>query len=598
MKLPHITVEYREDDSFALGKMSLELILGFGVACAWFFLLFLDGSGMPDLADEQIHFTFIVGAGSVFMLTLASYSIFLKQARALFSTAKKRRRNRLIAATAETIGTLLLMFIGLEGAAGTVCLYASIVACGFGAAVLTMSFAISCSVLDIIEATVSSALAVLLGAILYGAFVLLGAVSAVFCIIFTAFAPALQLICLNRCSAQLVDNLEFSFNTLPVRIFPFAIHVCIPALAVGPVIGIIESPLSLGAFRNIQAPAFAGYVVLAGLIACIFIVIALISQRHSNNFMFRTMLPVVGVILLFVQQHGEFGTAPCLFSLFLCFVLLWACIWVFSADISQRFRISGFTTFGLTLSSVCAGILLGLITSRPEGFLGSPGPDTAMMPMVMLVLLLIGFAFLPKSAELRRTLKHGSNCPALYGDERFFRVSDEEFARFTSRTSDEALENGEDGSPARNGEGNARIPVVPPAGTGAPTEGASPVPEAIGGPVVDAPALSADRAPVPSPEDILASPDSTPEELQQARRTQQGRFKRKCMVIAETYQLSAKETEVLFQLAKGFNSAAIQERLYISAGTANTHMRHIYRKLGVHSQQELMALVDSVEDVD
>ncbi len=52
---------------------------------------------------------------------------------------------------------------------------------------------------------------------------------------------------------------------------------------------------------------------------------------------------------------------------------------------------------------------------------------------------------------------------------------------------------------------------------------------------------------------------------------------------------------MLFLLAKGHNAAAIQETLFISAGTANTHMRHIYRKLDVHSQQELIRLVEGTD---
>lgn len=70
-------------------------------------------------------------------------------------------------------------------------------------------------------------------------------------------------------------------------------------------------------------------------------------------------------------------------------------------------------------------------------------------------------------------------------------------------------------------------------------------------------------------------------------------FKFKCSSVAERYLLSRKETEVLFLLAKGHNSAYIQKALYISAGTANTHMRHIYRKLDVHSQQEVIEAVES-----
>lgn len=74
-----------------------------------------------------------------------------------------------------------------------------------------------------------------------------------------------------------------------------------------------------------------------------------------------------------------------------------------------------------------------------------------------------------------------------------------------------------------------------------------------------------------------------------------GRFKRRCEAVANAYLLSKKETEVLFLLAKGRNAAAIQDALYIAEGTARTHMRHIYKKLDVHTQQELIDLVESTE---
>lgn len=68
-----------------------------------------------------------------------------------------------------------------------------------------------------------------------------------------------------------------------------------------------------------------------------------------------------------------------------------------------------------------------------------------------------------------------------------------------------------------------------------------------------------------------------------------------CEAIANTYLLSKREAEVMFFLARGFKSSYVQEKLYISEGTAKTHIRHICRKLDVHSQQELMRLVDTVE---
>lgn len=77
-----------------------------------------------------------------------------------------------------------------------------------------------------------------------------------------------------------------------------------------------------------------------------------------------------------------------------------------------------------------------------------------------------------------------------------------------------------------------------------------------------------------------------------------GRFRGKCETVANTYLLSQRETEILFLLAKGNNAAYIQDKLFISEGTAKTHIRHIYRKLDVHSQQELMRMVETAEPAE
>ncbi len=50
---------------------------------------------------------------------------------------------------------------------------------------------------------------------------------------------------------------------------------------------------------------------------------------------------------------------------------------------------------------------------------------------------------------------------------------------------------------------------------------------------------------------------------------------------------------MLTLLARGRTSPIIQEKLVVSQNTVRTHVRHIYAKLNVHSQQELINLVDS-----
>ena len=70
------------------------------------------------------------------------------------------------------------------------------------------------------------------------------------------------------------------------------------------------------------------------------------------------------------------------------------------------------------------------------------------------------------------------------------------------------------------------------------------------------------------------------------------RFTKKCEKVATHYLLSKRETEVLYLLAKGRNASYIKDALYISEGTAKTHIWRIYKKLNVHTQQDLIELID------
>lgn len=69
-----------------------------------------------------------------------------------------------------------------------------------------------------------------------------------------------------------------------------------------------------------------------------------------------------------------------------------------------------------------------------------------------------------------------------------------------------------------------------------------------------------------------------------------------CTVIAERYALSPRETEVLGYLIEGRSAPFIRDELHISKGTVDTHVRHIYEKVGVSSKQDLITLVNSVRD--
>ncbi len=72
-------------------------------------------------------------------------------------------------------------------------------------------------------------------------------------------------------------------------------------------------------------------------------------------------------------------------------------------------------------------------------------------------------------------------------------------------------------------------------------------------------------------------------------------WRRRCDAVCDTFQLTAREQEVLRLLSLGHGSEYISEQLVISLYTARTHVRNIYSKTGVHSREELIQLIKTTE---
>lgn len=65
-----------------------------------------------------------------------------------------------------------------------------------------------------------------------------------------------------------------------------------------------------------------------------------------------------------------------------------------------------------------------------------------------------------------------------------------------------------------------------------------------------------------------------------------------CDRLAQENNLTAREREILAYLARGRSLPYVREVLVLSKNTVDTHAKNLYRKLGVHSRQELIDLVE------
>lgn len=73
--------------------------------------------------------------------------------------------------------------------------------------------------------------------------------------------------------------------------------------------------------------------------------------------------------------------------------------------------------------------------------------------------------------------------------------------------------------------------------------------------------------------------------------THMGRFSAVCDQVANEFGLTKREREILPFLAQGFSLPFIRNELYISQSTIDTHVRHIYKKMNIHSKEDLITCV-------
>ena len=92
---------------------------------------------------------------------------------------------------------------------------------------------------------------------------------------------------------------------------------------------------------------------------------------------------------------------------------------------------------------------------------------------------------------------------------------------------------------------------------------------------------------------------SEPTPLPQEERVTQARpYKNKCIQAAKRFDLTPREGEILVFLAKGRNAKYIADQLIVAERTVKTHTYHIYQKMGVHSQQELIDIVEAEPNIE
>jgi DNA-binding CsgD family transcriptional regulator len=66
----------------------------------------------------------------------------------------------------------------------------------------------------------------------------------------------------------------------------------------------------------------------------------------------------------------------------------------------------------------------------------------------------------------------------------------------------------------------------------------------------------------------------------------------RCKALADTHNLTARETEILYILGQGYSAAYVADILVVAESTIRSHRKNIYSKLNINSREQLIDLLN------
>ena len=600
-------MQLEEDANYAIGKISPWFVIGFALRMFWPFLAISGEYAFTNSAVGQNAPLLNLVSFIAFACTMLTYGIFFKHLRKLFSLSQRRDVIRLIAAFSIAVGVGTIILANVCPQLCFVLLIAAGIFTGFGSAILMMSYGVSASACDVASIALSAAASFALAIIAFALIVIFFHANAFICCILAIIIPFCEWVCLHQSSKHFIDKLEFSSITIPVRTVPFALHVAIPAFLFGMALAICR--LFMMDILKDTTIDVASILIISAIISAVFIVIAVFTQRHIHNFMTRVLIPLITAVLAITVIFSLYNTTQYLFIFTCSYIFIAASIWVTLSNIAQRYRISAFTVYGFGYGTLLIGevivFFVSYINNNNINFIG----NFSAIAILLVALVTIGASLLPREEELKRTLnlkslantrkphvKQNSNSVKTSTElPNITQAHEEQTANMQHVEMTQDVQNSRANNVNKLENNTAQSVGVEEAHKKVPSdEETTQQEDSLPSSPASNEKLSEEH---PLTTEIFDEVEQKIEENDQKEQLENGQdyFKRKCAVIADMYLLSRREAEVLLLLARGRNAAAIQNILYIAPGTANTHMRHIYRKINVHSQQELIELVENVE---
>lgn len=546
------------------------LAFGFGIHLAWTYcVLFNSELTFSGVRDAMTFCPFFLVAVVAFAI-LTLFTSITDQKLLRFYTD---RPAMILAAGFSVVGTAVALISHLTGQADGAFIVGGAL-CGIGSGLFTMLWGTAFARYNTASIVLNSVVAVVFATLLYS--LVIHVLPWPFVGVIACVLPLFELPLLWKLTpiSYALRHAVPIFNPLPIRKVTFMLRFSIPILLFGITLGVLKDVGLTRILPSVDPTVQLIALFAGGTAAIVLMVVAFsIDKRSHWDFLFRPLIPFVAFTCLFLpwfQESAELIPSLLLLTGFLC---LGSLMWALLGQLAQEFRLSPICMFGIGSTAIAIGTILGVyLVENPSSTGWLPFGEGSLV-VVLLISLMFAMALLPRVRDIKRIiLPHTGEDGAPIAE--FNKEIDQANAILQSRP-----------RPAWSVGLDAAGVFVPVSGTaGAPA----------GGSIAYDTAVIGWAEPGSEAQEAAELPKDEASDAERAK--VRGRFRTQCEEIANRYLLSRRETEVMFLLAKGHNAAFIQEKLCISKSTAKTHISHIYRKLDIHNQQELLAMVDAARN--
>ena len=547
VRVPKITLNADFSEESAFGELSL-LSVGYGLHQAWVYATMF---GTASVFGPMPCFQGLYGS-SVTVPYLISTIVYVFAMLLIAATDQRflklytSRKLLCIGAALSCVGSLLLLTVPFFGT--PLAETASGIMTGIGSAILIVYWGTAFARTDSASIVLNTAIAIsiaigLFATVLHYAPFPVSAIA-------IACVPLLELaILLKKTPKPFHERDEVPiFKPLPINRGRFVVRFGAPVLVLGIALGMLRS----NSLQNLVMKTSVGaqpMLLLAAGCATVLVLVTIMALGGGDRWsrFFQPLVPFIAVTVFIMPLASTENTALTSVIMLVGFLCFESLMWIFFADLSQRFRLSPIFVFGLGRAILAIAIMFGALVPVALASYAHLLPFGEQALVVLLLLVIVfAYALLPREREIESIIMP---CPLVKAVSSSF----------------ESKEESQRAAGLRNCGGDTR-----------------------------ADSALERQATRPAPAAVAEARFAKPNEPARGG----GRFRGKCETVANTFLLSRRETEILFFLAKGHNAAYIQEKLYISEGTAKTHIRHIYRKCDVHSQQDLMRMVENAQPTE